>query len=125
MEVNLRYAEERNSDDIHGKLFDILKATLQSPINPPAKVAKLVEDIIFIYKTSEDKSPPGADSWFLWFVFFDIVSCIPPGHTWQETLIQTLKSLRQRDGSPYPRNVSNPVSTPESLAKNKCTNSQQ
>jgi len=86
---------EHHADD--RAIFDVLKATLQYPANAQAKGVKLADDIIFL---SESKEGGGPGLWWVWMVVLDIARCIPPGHSWQDSLLQCLDNLCQRGGRP-------------------------
>lgn len=78
-------------------ILNVLKSILHYPTNPQRK-AKLLDNTIFIIFESLEE---GADTCNidgeLWDVFLYIASCIPPGHPWQDSLLQSLNNLRQRD----------------------------
>lgn len=75
----------------------MLRATLQYPANPEAKGSKLVQDVDFFCKSSENISHLSEVLFDTWLVILDIVRCVPPGHEWQESLIQAVDGLRRRD----------------------------
>ncbi|CAI6081807.1 unnamed protein product [Clonostachys chloroleuca] len=75
-------------------IFKVLRSTLQYPASSEAKSQKLVNDIIF-FCTSADEPP----FWEIWPAVLALGSCIQPGHEWQATLIQSMRSLRQLDDS--------------------------
>jgi len=77
-------------------IFNVLKATLQYPVDAKAKGAKLADDIDFFSKSAEG----GPGLWYVWVVVLDIACCIPPGHSWQDSLLRCLDNLRQREGHP-------------------------
>lgn len=99
--------------DSERAMFNVLRATLQYPTNPQAKREKLVDDIIFFCKSRGEGVDVGVILWELWAVIVDIACDIPSDHSWQEILIQSLNSLRQRDdvvpGGGAVRNANNPI----------------
>ncbi|KAK7741776.1 hypothetical protein SLS53_004840 [Cytospora paraplurivora] len=76
-------------------MFNVLKATLEYPTNSQAKAAKLADDLKFFCSAVEE----GPDNilWQLWPLVIDIVSCIPPYHPWQDSLVLSMGILRQQD----------------------------
>lgn len=98
MDVNLQSLENIDFSHSERAIFNILKATLQYPANPQAKGAKLANDITFFFKSPEEDDCIENILWEVWAVIIDIACCIPSGHLWQESLVQSLNSLRQRDG---------------------------
>lgn len=116
MDVSLQSVEDVNFADSERAIFNVLKATLQYPANPQAKCAKLADDINFFCISREKDVDVGEILWEVWSVVIDIVYCIPSGHLWQDSLVQSLDSLRQRDGAILEydevRDASNPVSSP-------------
>ncbi|KAI1772962.1 hypothetical protein F4818DRAFT_424505 [Hypoxylon cercidicola] len=92
MEPNLQYVEDR-VEDIEKSIFNVLKATLQYPTIPQAKAAKLAHDIVFLDETDGS----GETLWDVWFLILDMAACIPPGHEWQDSLLQSLGILCKRD----------------------------
>lgn len=99
MDVDLQSLEKIQFSSRERAIFNILKATLEYPANSQAKSELLVEDIIFFCEPVEDGVEPVNILWELWAVIIDIASCIPPGHSWQESLVQSLNSLRQRNST--------------------------
>lgn len=77
-------------------MFNLLKANLEFPAGSTVKAKKLVDDIIFIYTSTED-SP--YCSWQLWPMVVALAACIPPDHEWQTSLVEALHLLRQLDDS--------------------------
>ncbi|XXH00800.1 hypothetical protein Hte_007151 [Hypoxylon texense] len=96
MDINLQYAYDQTLSDLGRAVFNVLKATLQYPAEPQAKAMKLADDIKFFDKSSDENTD--AD-WVTWLVVLDIACCIPPDHPWQNSLVQSLDALRQRDES--------------------------
>ncbi len=89
--IDLRYSERA--------IFNILKATLQYPATPQAKCAKLADDIEFCCGSREGGVNVNEILWELWSLVIDIACCIPPGHSWQDILLQSFDILRRRDGA--------------------------
>ena len=95
MDINLQSIEAINRVDPERAIFNIFKATLQYPASPQAKYAKIADDIKFCCT-----SQVGGVSevlWEIWTVILDIASCIPSGHPWQDSLVQSLERLRRMD----------------------------
>ena len=113
MDVNLQSVQDIDLTDRERPMFNVLRATLQYPTNPQAKREKLVDDIIFFCKSRKEGIDVSVILWELWAVIVEIVYEIPSGHSWQEILIQSLNSLRQRDdivpGGGTVRNANNPI----------------
>ncbi|KAI1079784.1 hypothetical protein F5B20DRAFT_542408 [Whalleya microplaca] len=99
MEISLQSAEDIKFTKIERAIFNVLKGTLQYPANPQVKGIKLADDICFFGKSIENDVHPGETIWAIWSVIIDIVYYIPPDHPWQDSLIQCLNNLRQRDGT--------------------------
>ncbi|CAH0042625.1 unnamed protein product [Clonostachys rhizophaga] len=77
-------------------MFNLLKANLEFPASSTVKAKKLVDDMIFIYTSTED-SP--YCSWQLWPMVVALAACIPPDHEWQASLVEALHLVRQLDDS--------------------------
>lgn len=97
MELSLQYVQDQSFSDLGRAIFDIIKATLQYPAEPQAKAIKLANDVKFFYEASHQTTD--TVDWETWWVVLDVVCCIPPDHPWQDSLVQSLDILRQRDGS--------------------------
>ena len=110
MEVSLQSVEDTNLIDPERAIFNVLKATLRYPANPQAKVIKIADDINFFCISLEEGTDIGEILWEIWSVVIDIVCCIPPGHSWQDCLVLSLDSLRQRDGAILKHNKAGVVS---------------
>lgn len=89
--IDLRYSERA--------IFNVLKATLQYPATPQAKCSKLADDIEFCCGSREEGVNVNEILWELWSLVIDIASCVPPGHSWQDILLQSVDILRRRDGA--------------------------
>ncbi|KAK4182386.1 hypothetical protein QBC35DRAFT_396054 [Podospora australis] len=79
--------------------FNVIKATLQYPVDEGelgSKAARLADDIAFICKTAADPFYSNA-AWVIWESILQIVYCIPPGHSWQECLVQAVANLSCRE----------------------------
>lgn len=96
MEINLRFAQYKTFTELGRAIFNVLKATLQYPAEPQTKALKLADDIKFFHESAHETSD--AD-WVTWCVVLDIACCIPPDRPWQDSLVQSLDTLRQRYGS--------------------------
>ncbi len=92
--ISLQPAEDLELTPIQGAIFNVLKATLQYPAKAQAKGIKLADDIDFFSKSTEG----GTGLWEIWDVVLEIACCIPPGHPWQDSLLQALDNLRRREG---------------------------
>lgn len=99
MEINLQPVKEIDFTNSERGIFNVLKATLQYTANPQIKGLKLADDINFFCKSVEGEGAVSAILWDVWGVIVEIVSRIPPGHPWQVSLVQSLDTLRRRDGS--------------------------
>jgi hypothetical protein len=99
MEPNLQAVEATNFTGSERAIFNVLKATLQYPARPATKAAKLVDDIRFFCKSAEDDGGGYDDEilWDVWSVVIDLVCYMPPDHPWQDSVVQALSSLHQRD----------------------------
>ncbi len=77
--------------------FNVLKATFQYPTTTKVKAAKLAEDIKFLIQPYvEGEHFSSQDSLIsLWNLILRIVWCLPPGHPWQDSLVQSLRGLGQ------------------------------
>lgn len=104
MEIDLQPVEEIDFTNSERAIFNVLKATLQYPANPQTKGLKLADDIDFFCKSAEGEGAVSAILWDVWGVIVEIVSRIPPGHPWQTSLVQSLDTLRRRDGSASAQN---------------------
>lgn len=104
MEVDLQPVEKRKwYPDSQRAIFNVLRATLQYPANPEVKSARLVDDIKFFFRGVDEWNKRGILLDHLWRVIIETACCIPPGHSWQDSLLESLKSLRQQ-GGPYADN---------------------
>lgn len=99
METKLNPVDDFDLTDSGRAIFNVIKATLQYPANPQVKGAKLADDILFFCESAEEEPGTGKILWDTWAVLVEIIYCLPPEHPWQVSLIQSLKSLRQRDVS--------------------------
>lgn len=98
MEISLQ-SVDIDLMDSERAVFKVLKATLEYPTDVRVKAQKLADDINFFCKSRIGNIDEGEILWQLWGLLLDITCCIPPGHPWQECLVQALDSLRQRDGA--------------------------
>ncbi|KAI0378644.1 hypothetical protein F5Y04DRAFT_142704 [Hypomontagnella monticulosa] len=80
-------------------IANVLKATLQYPVNTEAKASKLADDIEFFCKCLQSDIHFDEMLWEVWRVVLELVSYVPPDHQWQESLVQSLVDLRQRNYS--------------------------
>ncbi|KAL8904591.1 MAG: hypothetical protein Q9171_006996 [Xanthocarpia ochracea] len=99
MDIDLQSVEEINLTHSERAIFNVLQATLQYPASPQAKCAKLADDIEFCCGSREGGIDVGEILWEVWSLVIDIACCIPPGHSWQDSLVQSLDNLRRRDGA--------------------------
>lgn len=99
MEVSLRSTEDSDFSDSEKAIFNVLKATLQYPADAQLKGIKLASDVKFFYKSTNLQSNNSEILWDVWAVILDIVYCVPPGHPWQTSLIQSLDNLRKLESS--------------------------
>lgn len=83
--------------DYKRPIFDVLKATLQYPIRPDAKATRLADGMVFIITYRTEGVAFCAITWRVWSLLLEIVGCVPPDHPWQDSLVQGLDSLRQRE----------------------------
>lgn len=99
MDLSLQYVEDIASGltDFEGVMFNILKATLRHPASPPAKGKRLASDINFLCTSQE--GDVDEILWQLWPLLLDIACCIPSDHSWQDSLLQCLNTLRLQDGA--------------------------
>ena len=97
MDISFQSVNVIEYQDSERAIFNVLKATLQFPASQQAKSAKLTEDFIFICRSQEESPSIDAILWEVWAVVIDIAQCIPPDHPWQNSLVQSLESLRERD----------------------------
>lgn len=104
MEIDLQPVEEIDFTNSERAIFNVLKATLQYPANPQIKGLKIADDIDFFCKSAEGEGAVSAILWDVWGVIVEIVSRIPPGNPWQTSLVQSLDTLRRREGSASPHN---------------------
>ena len=95
MEIDLQSVGDMDLTQSERAIFNVLKATLQYPARPQAKIGKIAEDIHFCCTSQEEDAHVGL--WVVWSVVIDIVCFIPSGHSWQDSLIQSLERLRRRD----------------------------
>jgi len=103
-------ALEGNLTDLMGPVFRVLKATLEYPAKPEVKASKLADDVTFFTKGDNGD----AVLWQVWWVIFDIASVVPPDHAWQDSLVQCLSLLRERDEVITPK-----IEVRNSLKKNE------
>ncbi|KUI54572.1 hypothetical protein VP1G_01874 [Cytospora mali] len=115
MEVDLQPVEALDLWGSERPILNVLKATLQYPANPLTKGAKLAEDIKFFCKAVED-DPDNDIFWEIWPVVLEIASCIPPGHSWQDSLIQSLDNLCHQDGA-ISKRLRDPAETDEDMTE--------
>lgn len=99
MEAKLNPIDDVDLTDSERAIFNVIKVTLQYPANPQVKGVKLADDMFFFCESVEEERGIGKILWDTWAVLVEIIHYIPPGHPWQVSLIQSLKSLRQRDVS--------------------------
>jgi hypothetical protein len=92
--VSLKFVEDLDLTALERPIFNVLKATLHYPADAHNKGRKLADDIDFFNRVAK----PGNELCDVWVVLLDIVCCIPPEHSWQESLLQCLDNLRQREG---------------------------
>ena len=101
MEVDLQPVEKLLwGPNVQQPIFNVLRATLQYPANPEVKSARLVDDMKFFFRGIDEWKKIGFIEDHLWRVIIEITGCIPSGHSWQDILLESLKSLRQQ-GGPY------------------------
>lgn len=98
MEINLQSIEYAEFSDSEKAIFNVLKATLQCPADAHLKGIKLADDINFFCKSANNPSNIGEILWNVWAVILDVVRCVPPGHQWHISLIQSLENLRKLEG---------------------------
>ncbi|KAL8912921.1 MAG: hypothetical protein Q9172_007401 [Xanthocarpia lactea] len=120
MDIDLQSVEEINLTHSERAIFNVLQATLLYPASPQAKCARLADDIEFCCGSREGGVNVNEILWQLWSLLIDIACCIPPGHSWQDILLQSLDILRRRDGAiPQYNEVrdANPTYTGEQLSE--------
>lgn len=91
--INLKYVEGKKLGPEARAMFNVLKATLEYPATAQQKGVKIADDIDFFARTF----PKHVDLWTVWFIVLDIAACLPPDHSWQDSLVKGLEDLGQRD----------------------------
>lgn len=81
-------------------VLNVLKGVLDYPATSEARAAKIADSIVFFCTTDLDADQEiGGVFLALWDVILELVTVIPPGHDWQQTLALTLNTVRQREGT--------------------------
>ena len=99
MGVHLHYVADIDLLDSERAIFNVLKATLEYPVDVSAKSVRLADDIDCFCKAHGESNNVDETLWQVWSVLLEIVSCIPPGHAWQDSLVFSLGHLRDREKS--------------------------
>ncbi len=88
---------DRIATDDERLAFNVLKATFEYRTTTKVRAAKLAEDIKFLIQPYvEGKNCASQGSLiFLWDLILRMVWCLPPGHPWQDSLVQSLRGLGQ------------------------------
>ncbi len=81
---------------IDREILNVFKATLEFSTDTKRKAAKLAEDISFVNQAVEG----GNCLPDIWDVILRIAWCLPPGHPWQDSLVQSMGNLCQRGEIP-------------------------
>ncbi|KAI2778797.1 hypothetical protein F4815DRAFT_476678 [Daldinia loculata] len=97
MEVNFQFAET-NLTPCERSMLNVLKATLQYPVDSPLKATKLCSDIQFFCNSQQENTASGGHLWEIWSVVIEMVQYISPDHPWQDVLVQCLGNLRRQEG---------------------------
>ncbi|KAI1118585.1 hypothetical protein F5Y14DRAFT_462542 [Nemania sp. NC0429] len=100
MEVDLDGVLEGTTLASYQAVLNMLKATLEYPAdNTDLKATKLAEDIQFMCRQAHANCDgDGGVLLYIWWIVIAISQYIPPGHPWQECLIEAVGNLRQLEG---------------------------
>jgi hypothetical protein len=80
-------------------IFNMLRGVLEYPASIEARAAKIASDSLFLVNDAEPDTATGAAFLHLWDVVLSMVTQIPAGHDWQQTLVLALDTIRQREGA--------------------------
>lgn len=75
-------------------MLDLFLGSFRYPSDTASRATKLAADVDFILHSSS-KSPAMTQ---LWSILLGIATRIPPGHEWQDSLVQCFDLLRARQG---------------------------
>ncbi|CAJ2511136.1 Uu.00g067610.m01.CDS01 [Anthostomella pinea] len=88
-------------------IFDVLKASLHYPSTPNVLAQRLADDIVFFCRSAREDEDYEAILTLVWDMAFDMISCIPSDHEWQDVWVNALEFLRVREDLP-PRDENMP-----------------
>lgn len=97
-EIDLEPVSSQNETDSQRRIFDVISANLHKQNEASAKAAALADDIRRLGAVQKSRSDVSEFLDALWVNLVEIACYTPPGHPWQDTLVQAVQNLQQTGG---------------------------
>lgn len=98
MEMNFQqHLDSHTFDPFLRAIFNTYRGALEYPASREARATKIAHDTVFFINDSDPDVEAGGAFNSIWWVLMHMVSHIPAGHDWQQTLVLAFKYVRQQE----------------------------
>jgi hypothetical protein len=98
MEVNLESIESLDLSETERNVFKAIKESLQSPLDSEGKAHKIALDLQLLCTEADSPSRLSVVLSDLWQILLELAYLVPPDHSWQDTVVGAVNTLRKQGG---------------------------